>query len=188
MHDYPTSDTHMMKILNELTLARPHMDGSNILSLADPELCNYPIAYMSEPGFWSMDDDEVNGLRAYLTKGGFMIFDDFRGRDWYNLQEQMRRALPEGQWVELDPSHPIFHSFFEINDPHSMTPPYGGMPPEFFGLYGSGDRNGRLLAIANVNNDLGEYWEFSDTGYAPVDLSNEAYKFGVNYFVYGLTH
>lgn len=188
MHDYPTSDTHMMKILNELTLARPHMDGSNILSLADPELCNYPIAYMSEPGFWSMDDDEVNGLRAYLTKGGFMIFDDFRGRDWYNLQEQMRRALPEGQWVELDPSHPIFHSFFEINDPHSMTPPYGGMPPEFFGLYGSGDRSGRLLAIANVNNDLGEYWEFSDTGYAPVDLSNEAYKFGVNYFVYGLTH
>ena len=23
---------------------------------------------------------------------------------------------------------------------------------------------------------------------APVDLSNEAYKFGVNYFIYGLTH
>jgi hypothetical protein len=44
------------------------------------------------------------------------------------------------------------------------------------------------MAVANVNNDLGEYWEFSDTGYAPVDLSNQAYKFGVNYFIYGLTH
>lgn len=188
MHDYPTSDTHMMKILNELTLARPHMDGSNILSLADPELCNYPIAYMSEPGFWSMDEDEVKGLRAYLSKGGFMIFDDFRGPDWYNLQEQVRLAFPEGQWMELDSSHPVFHSFFEIDDPHSMTPPYGGMPPVFFGLFENNDPRGRLLAIANVNNDLGEYWEFSDTGYAPVDLSNEAYKFGVNYFVYGLTH
>ena len=49
------------------------------MSLADPELHNYPIAYMSEPGFWSMDEDEVKGLRAYLAKGGFMIFDDFRG-------------------------------------------------------------------------------------------------------------
>ena len=94
----------MMKILNELTLARPRLDGSNVMSLADPELHNYPIAYMSEPGFWSMDEDEVKGLRAYLSKGGFMIFDDFRGRDWDNLQDQMRLAFPTGQWVELDAS------------------------------------------------------------------------------------
>jgi hypothetical protein len=187
-HDYPTADTHMMKILAELTLARPRMDGSNILSLADPELDNYPIAYMSEPGFWMMDEDEVAGLRKYLSKGGFMIFDDFRGSDWDNLQDQMRRSFPENQWFELDASHPVFHSFFEIRDPQSMTPPYGGMAPMFFGLFEKNDRNGRLMAIANVNNDLGEYWEFSDTGYAPVDLSNEAYKFGVNYFIYGLTH
>ena len=187
-HDYPTSDTHMMKILNELTLVRPRMDGSNILSLDDPELCKYPIAYMSEPGFWSMDEEEVNGLRAYLSKGGFIMFDDFRGRDWDNLQDQMRLVFPLGQWVELDGSHPIFHSFFEINDPHTMTPPYGGMPPVFYAMFENNDRSGRLMAMANVNNDLGEYWEFSDTGYAPVDLSNEAYKFGVNYFIYAMTH
>jgi hypothetical protein len=187
-HDYPTADVHMMKILNELTLARPRMDGSNVMSLADPDLHNYPIAYMSEPGFWGMDEDEVKGLRTYLQKGGFMIFDDFRARDWDNLQDQMRLAFPTGQWIELDPSQPVWHSFFEINDPHTMVPPYGDLPPLFYGLFENNDRNGRLMAVANVNNDLGEYWEFSDTGYAPVDLSNEAYKFGVNYFIYGLTH
>ena len=42
------------------------------------------------------------------------------------------------------------------------------------------------MAIA-VHNDISEYWEFSDTGVMPVDL-NEAYKFGVNYVIYGLTH
>ena len=187
-HDYPIADTHMMKILNELTMARPRMDGSNILSLSDPELHNYPIAYMSEPGFWTMDDDEVTGLRKYLSKGGFIIFDDFRGEDWYNLQEQMRRVMPEGVWEELAPTNPIFHSFFEIDDPQSMTPPYGGLAPAFYGMFENNNRNGRVMAIANINNDLGEYWEFSDTGYAPVDLSNQAYKFGVNYFIYGLTH
>jgi hypothetical protein len=187
-HDYPTADTHVMKILNELTLARPRMDGSNVLSLADPELHKYPVAYMSEPGFWSMDEDEVKGLRAYLSKGGFIMFDDFRGQDFDNLQDQMRLVFPLGQWVELDASHPIFHSFFEIDDPHTMTPPYGGMPPMFYAMFENNDRNGRVMAMANVNNDLGEYWEFSDTGYAPVDLSNQAYKFGVNYFIYAMTH
>ena len=44
---------------------------------------------------------------------------------------------------ELDASHPIFHSFFEINDPHTMTPPYGGMPPMFYAMFENNDRNGR---------------------------------------------
>jgi hypothetical protein len=187
-HDYPTADTHVMKILNELTLARPRMDGSVVMSLGDPELHKYPIAYMSEPGFWSMDEDEVKGLRAYLSKGGFIMFDDFRGRDWDNLQDQMRLVFPQGRWVELDGTHPIFHSFFEIDDPHTMTPPYGGLPPMFYAMFENNDPSGRVMAMANVNNDIGEYWEFSDTGYAPVDLSNEAYKFGVNYFIYAMTH
>ena len=65
-HDYPTSDIHMMKILNELTTVSPRIDGSNVLSLGDPELFNYPIAYMSEPGFWAMDDDEALALALYV--------------------------------------------------------------------------------------------------------------------------
>jgi len=60
--------------------------------------------------------------------------------------------------------------------------------PEYFGMFEGNDPTKRLIAVANFNNDLGEYWEFSDQGIDPVDLSNEAYKFGVNYFIYGLIH
>ena len=187
-HDYPTADVHMMKILKELTFARPRLEGSHVMTLTDPELYSYPIAYMSEPGFWRVEPEEAAALRAYLSKGGFIMFDDFRERDWDNLQDQMRVVFPAGDWVELDPAHPVFHSFFELDDPATMTPPYGDLPALFYGMFENNDRNGRLIALANVNNDLGEYWEFSDSGYAPVDLSNEAYKFGVNYFIYGLTH
>ncbi len=186
MHDYPTADTHMMKILGELTLAHPRLDGSNVHSLSDPALHNYPIAYMSEPGFWRMDEAEVAGLRSYLLKGGFIIFDDFRGQDWYTLEGEMRRAMPDGRWVRLDATHPIFHSFFEIDDLEFLTS-YNGMPT-YWGMFEDNDPRNRLIALANLDNDLGEYWEYSDTGYAPVDLSNQAYKFGVNYFIYGLTH
>ncbi|HET7618858.1 MAG TPA: DUF4159 domain-containing protein [Vicinamibacterales bacterium] len=187
-HDYPRGDVHFMKILNEVTYLRPRLDGSNIIGLDDPELFNYPIAYMAEPGFWMPTESQAANLRTYLLKGGFIIFDDFRGYDWENLQVQMRRVLPDGRFVELDGTSAIFHSFFEIDDPLSLVPPYGGLPPSYWGIYENNDPKKRLLAIANVNNDISEYWEWSDTGYAPVDLSNEAYKFGVNYYIYGLTH
>jgi hypothetical protein len=186
-HDYPTADVHMMKILKELTVLTPRVDGSNVLGLDDPELFNYPIAYLSEPGGWALSDEEAKGLRDYLLKGGFIIFDDFRGYDWNNLEEQMRRALPESHWVQLDETHPVFNSFFEIKSLTFLTS-YGGTMPTYYGIFENNDPRRRLIAIANRDNDLGEYWEYSDTGLDPVDLSNEAYKFGVNYFIYGLTH
>jgi hypothetical protein len=184
-HDYPTADIHMMKIVNELTTVGPHVDGSNIFSLDDPELMNHPIAYMSEPGFWTVSEDEARGLRTYLLKGGFIIFDDFRNQDWWNLEEQMKRVLPEGRFVQLEGSHPIFNSFFEIKNLEFLQS-YNGQPT-YWGMFEDNDPKKRLIAIANRDNDLGEYWEYSDTGTDPVDFSNEAYKFGVNYFIYGLT-
>ena len=50
------------------------------------------------------------------------------------------------------------------------------------------DATGRLQIIVNFNNDIGDYWEWSDTSFFPVSLSNEAYKLGINYVVYALTH
>jgi hypothetical protein len=183
-HDYPTSDTHLMKILRELTVSLPRTDGSNVFKLDDPELCDFPIAYVSEPGYWTMSDTEAKGLRNYLLKGGFIIFDDFRQNDWYNLEEQMKRVLPESRWVELPPSATVFNSFFEIKN---FDFGYYGKET-YYGIFENNDPKKRLMAVAGHNQDLGEFWEFSDTGMMPVDLSNEAYKFGVNYFIYALTH
>lgn len=187
-HDYPTADHHLMKILQELTLAEPHTEESNIFTLDDPDLFKFPIAYMSEPGFWTLNDEEATGLRNYLLKGGFLIFDDFRTYHWDNFQTQLSRVLPDHRLIELDPANPVFHSFFEIN-PATFVPPYERqLKPYFYGVFEDNDPAKRLMAIANYNNDLGEYWEFSNTGWQPVDLSNESYKYGVNYFIYGLTH
>jgi len=187
-HDYPRSDLHYPKILDELTLLRTRTDGSNVFALDDPDLMQFPFAYFCEPGFWHPTDREVEGLRTYLLKGGFVMFDDFRGPDWDNLREQMHRVFPERQFIELDGTQPIFHSFFEIPNPLALEPPYGGLPPSYWGIFDNNARTGRLMAIADVNNDLSEFWEFSDTGFVPVDDSNEAYKFGVNYAIYALTH
>ena len=105
-HDYPRADRHLMKILSEITLLRPHMDDSNIFTLDDPELHRYPVAYMSEPGYWTLNDAEAEGLRTYLAKGGFLIFDDFRQEHWYNFEAQLRKVLPDQRLIPLDASHP----------------------------------------------------------------------------------
>lgn len=185
-HDYPRADWHFQRILEDITFVRSFRDESNILTLDDPDLALYPVAYMSEPGAWTLTETEAGGLRAYLRKGGFIIFDDFRGaRDWTNLQARMADVLPEGRWVILDAVHPVFHSFFDIDT--LVTRGYYG-EAEFFGIHEDNDPDKRLMAIANYNHDLGEFWEFSDTGWMPVDVSNEAYKYGVNYIVYAMTH
>ena len=166
---------HFTKILDELTLLHVRTNGSNILSLDDPELFNYPIAYMAEPGFWDATEAQAAAFRQYLMKGGFAIFDDFRGYDWNNLQDQMRRVLPDARWIQLDGRSTVFHSFFEIDHPESLAVPSiydQSLVPSYWGLYEDNDPAKRLMVIANVNNDISEYWEFSDTGLFVVDLSN----------------
>ena len=185
-HDYPRAEINLARIVRELTLIDINPEG-RILRLDDPEVFNHPILYMWEPGFWVMTDEQGARFREYLLKGGFTIFDDFEYDQWDNLEVQMRRVLPEARWVKLDASHRIFDVFFrmkQIDFPHPMY----GIKPTYYGIFEDNDPAKRLMVIANHNHDVAEYWEFSDRGLWPIDLSNEAYKLGVNYMVYGLTH
>jgi len=187
-HDYPYAEQNFTQILRELTYVNPYTEGGNVFPLDDPKLMNYPIAYMSEPGFWVPTDEEAAALRTYLLKGGFLIFDDFGFEHADNLVMQMRRVFPELQFQRLQPDADVFDSFFLIDITTIVLPSYRGGNIEFWGIYEDNDPRKRLLAIAGVNGDLGEFWEYSGTGFYPVDLSNEAYKVGVNYVMYALTH
>jgi len=186
-HDYPRADRHVMTIMKELTAAGVRNDGSNVLGADDPELFKYPIAYMSEPGYWTLTDEEAATFRAYLTKGGFIIFDDFTDFQAGPLFAALRKILPEGRVVELDASHPIFHAFYDL-DTLDFHHPYRGGQSLFLGIFEDNDPAKRLLVIANYNNDVGESWEWSDRGFIPIELSNQAFKLGVNHLMYALTH
>jgi hypothetical protein len=195
-HGYAEAEHNLMKILRELSNFGPHIDESNVLGLDDPELCKYPVSYMTEAGFWEMSDQEAAGVRAYLQKGGFVIFDDFRGvgsripsgGGWENLESNMRRVIPDARFIDLEPTHPIFHSFFEINSFDIVPQFYDEGRPIFRGLFEDNDPSKRMIAIINFNTDVSNFWEFSATGVRPFEESNEAYKLGVNYVMYALTH
>jgi uncharacterized protein DUF4159 len=186
--DYPTMERNLMLVMDQITTLRPHVRGSNIHTLDDPELLRYPVAYLSEPGYWVPSEAEVLGLRTYLAKGGFIIFDDFMRGEWANFERQIRRVLPNARIDPMDVSHPIFDSFFRIESLDMSYPHDPSLPARFYGIYEDNDPSRRLVAIINYNNDIGDYMEHSgEPGWWPVNITNDAYKLAVNYIIYGMT-
>jgi uncharacterized protein DUF4159 len=193
-HGYPDAELNLMKIIHEVSNVDPHLEGTNVFTLDDPELCRYPVAFMTEGGWWDLTDKEAAAFRAYLRKGGFVIFDDFRddfyrgGGGWPNFESNMKRVLPEARVLDLEPSHPIFHSFFEIDSFDIVPQFYDRGQPVFRAIFEDNDPHKRMLAVINFNTDISNFWEYSALGFRPVPESNEAYKLGVNYLIYSIAH
>ena len=114
-YDYPAMERHLMTMLQEIIELHPHQSGSNIHAMDDPELLKYPVAYLSEPGYWHASESEAAGLRTYLSKAGFLIVDDFMHNEWYDFEREMLRVLPWADIVPLQVTHPVFDSFFKID-------------------------------------------------------------------------
>lgn len=187
-HDYPTGERNFMRILTAVTNVSAHVEESSVLDFADPEMFKFPVIYLIEPGYWGPSEEQTKALREYLLKGGFMIVDDFPSWAWDNFAYQMSRVLPDGQWKDVDQAHPIFHHFFEIESLHVPTAYSLGGEPIFRAMYEDNDPARRMQVMVNYQNDISEFWEFSATGTYAVGETNEAYQFGVNEFMYAITH
>lgn len=196
-HDYPDAEVHLMKILREITSMRPFTNfgqqiGGAIVALDDPQLGKYPIAYLSEPGGWFPNAAETQGLSNYLRKGGFMIVDDFPFEAWNNFESVMARVLPDLRPIQLSGTEPIFDSFFKVDMNRIRRGFSGGgggaQGGAFYGYFEKNDPKKRLIVLAGYGQDVGESWQWSGQGFVPVDVSNEAFKLGVNFWIYALTH
>ena len=193
-HGYPTAERNLLSILTALTTIPARLDATNSLSLSDPAIFNYPVIYIIEVSWWQMTDAEAANLRAYLAKGGFVIVDDFKvpggmgGRGWEAFAENMARVVPDGEFIDLDATHPIFHQFFDINSLDIFPQAYNAGQPVFRGLFEDNDPSRRLRMMVHYNTDISQFWEWSERGLRPIDQTNEAYKLGVNAILYGLLH
>jgi hypothetical protein len=184
-HDWPRSEEHFMKILAEVTKLDVNPSG-HIISFENDDCFKYPIAYLCEVGFMNLSQDEARRMAQYLLRGGFLIVDDFRGtRALYNFINEMRKVFPNRQLIELPRTHQIWTCFYDISK-LDIVPPYDRFnKPQYFGM---NDDNERLMMVVNYNNDISDYWEWADDPRRPIDETNEAYKYGVNYVMYALTH
>jgi hypothetical protein len=206
--DYPDSDLNLSFRVHQLTSLKVNPNG-RVIDLTDPHLFDYPWIYMVEPGLMNLEDAEVPVLRKYLLNGGFLMADDFWGKpQWANFERQIKRALPERQWVDLAMDHPIFHSVFDFKVPmDQMQIPNVqlGRRAEFTGVtweFHEGevcrdihfralfDDKSRIMVLGCFNTDNGDGWEREgDDAYFFHRFSeNIAYPLAVNIIVYTMTH
>jgi hypothetical protein len=189
-NDYPDMERNFVLILKEITNIRPRLNSSNVMRFDDPELFKFPMIYVTEPGYWTPDAAEIQGLKNYMAKGGLVFFDDFfnqRRDEWNNFEVHFRRAVPDAVFFRLNNTEPIFDSFYKIEN---LDIPYpNGVPltAEFYAVYKDNDPDKAMMAIISFNSDLGDYMEWSGTSRNPINLANDAYKFAVNFVVYAMT-
>ena len=193
--DYPKSDRQFMTVLKRLT----NLDAfawENAVTLDNPALRRFPFLYALEVGYMNLSDPEIEGLRDYLKAGGFLVIDDFWGsREWAQFEYQMGLVFPNNPIIDLDLDHPVFNTFYEI-DEILQVPAYGrywgGRTSERDGyvpyVKGIEDDDGRLMVIINWNTDLGDAWEWAEQPDYPLQYSTFAFQMGVNMIIYAMSH
>jgi hypothetical protein len=195
--DYPGADCKFMGGVHRLTGLRVYPDP-NVVAIMDDDLFKFPYAYVAEPGGMDLTDVEAARLREYLLRGGFLHVDDFWGLwERTNFERQMRKVFPERRLEVLPLSHAIFHTFFDIDTvmqiPGQRNGCWGGPTWEQSDdiaprIYGISDDEGRLMVVVTYNSDLGDAWEYMDLACYPEKYSGQAYRLGMNFMIYAMTH
>jgi Domain of unknown function (DUF4159) len=199
-HDYSFSDEVFPDVLSEITNVRTSRTSYQLVDIDSPELFKYPFAYLCEPGYMELNARDVVNLREYLDRGGFLLVDDFRTADnsvqggvrgfeddIAVFRSEMKKVYPDRDFVHLNLSDPIFHSFFDIAT-LDMPAPYffpGQHDVEFLGLR---DNRGHLQMILDNNNDISEDWEWLDKGNRSMHEARTSLEFGINDVIYAMTH
>jgi hypothetical protein len=195
--DTPGADCKLMGAIHRLTGQHVY-PNPNYIEIMDPDLFNFPFAYIVEPGQMYFTRQEAAQLREYLLRGGFLHLDDFWGLDQKeNVETELRKVFPEYPIEQVPLDHPIFHTFFDI-DQIIQTPNQGfgcnGGPtweqpddikPRIYGIF---DDKRRLMVVITYNTDLGDAWEFMDLNCYPEKYSGYAIRVALNFIIYSMTH
>lgn len=196
LRDWPEAEVHFMQGVGRLTRIEA-APGSRHVRFNDDSLFDYPVIYAVKVGFMRLDDYEAERLREYLSRGGFLIVDDFHGpSEWEEFAASMGRVFGERPIVELPTDEEIFHVLYDLDQrvqiPGIQAIARGvtwehpqGVPAHWRGIY---DDAGRLIVAINFNMDLGDAWEHADDAFYPEPLTTLAYRFGINYVIYAMTH
>ena len=185
-HNYPNSDINLNEYIERATLVDMEISSYRIIELGDPDVFDYPFAYVSEPGEMQLTDQEVINLREFVLRGGFVLMDDFDGPwQWAQMHSQVKRAFPDNDFVPLPIDHAVFRVFTPLEDLAAMADSVPGGEITYYGLF---DSRGRLGILAGHNNDLANFWDWYSDGRMPLKPSTDAFRLGTNAVIYSFTH
>ncbi len=193
--DYPKADRQFVQGVRRLT--RIHTRSvEQVVDLESDEIFKYPWVYAVEVGHWNLHDAQADKLREYLLRGGFLMTDDFHGTwEWDIFMASMRRVFPDRPVVDIQNKDEIFHVLYDLDQRVQVpgivmfrtgdTFEQDGVEAAWRGVY---DDRGRLMVAVCHNMDLGDAWEWADFPQYPERYASLAYRIGINYIIYAMTH
>lgn len=185
-HNYPDSDRNLNDFLERATGLDVQEASFRIVELGSEEVFDYPFAYVSEPGEMELTDQEVTNLREFISRGGFILMDDFDGPvQWGQMRSQVLRAFPETDFMPVDLDHVVFSVHTPLDNMQAMSQYVPGGNITYYGLF---TNDGRLGILAGHNNDLANFWDWYEDGAMPLKPSTDAFRLGTNAVIYSLTH
>ena len=167
-----------------------------IVDIDSDEIFDWPWLYAVEVGDWELDESQAARLREYLNRGGFLMVDDFHGsREWAAFEYGLHQVFPDRAVVDIEDEDEIFHVLYELDERFQVpglqyvrsgrTYERDGVAPLWRAVY---DEDGRIVVAICHNMDLGDAWEWADEPRYPEPYTALAYRIGINYILYAMTH
>jgi len=193
--DYPKADNDCLIALRRLT----HINSPsplNVVDLDSDHIFDYPWIYAVQVNTWTFTDEEAKRLHDYLSKGGFLMVDDFHGTDdWEHFMAGMRMVLPDRPVEDLKDNDEIYHVLYDINEKFQIpsevyvntgrTYEKDGYVPKWRAIRND---HGRIMVAICANMHLGDAWEWADSPQYPEKFSGLAFRIVLNYIMYAMTH
>jgi len=193
--DFPKADRQFVRGVRRLTRlqARPM---EQVVDANSDDLFNWPWTYVEDGGAWQISPAQGARLREYFQRGGFMMVEDSHGDyEWERFMEGIRVIFPNAKVEDVANHDPLFHVMYDLDDrrqipgtryiwgrrvytPDSTVPKWRGIR----------DDKGRIVIAICHNSDVGDAWEWADSPNYPEDAASLAYRIGINYIIYGMTH
>lgn len=170
---------NLAKYVNK-TLGTDFPTDQEIVKAGEMKLFDYPFVYLTGHGNIRFTDRELDYLREWMLRGGFLYADDDYGMD-ESFRREVKRIFPERDLIELSPDFPLFTSYFEFAKLPKIHE-HDNKPPQAFGLF---DDAGRLMLLYTYESNISDGWADPETHKDPPEVREEALRFGVNivYFV-----
>jgi len=195
--DYPKADITFLAALRRLTRidARSYQQ---VVDLESDAIFNFPFVYAVQVQSWTFSDQQAARLRDYLLRGGFLMVDDFHGTaDWESFLRGMRMVLPADAYPisDLADGDEIFHVLYDIGQRFQVpgeqyvntgrTYEKDGYVPKWRAIR---DDKGRIIVAICHNMHLGDAWEWADDAEYPEPFASMAFRVGIDYVMYSMTH
>lgn len=176
----PTALSNLAKFCNQ-KLGMGVSTEYDYVEVGSTEIYNYPFIHMTGHGNVVFTNQEAENLRNYLTAGGFLHISDNYGMDKF-IRPEMKKVLPNSEWIELPFAHPIYHQKFDFTRGLPKIHEHEGKAPQGWGLF----IEGKLAVFYDVECDLGDGWEDPEVHNDPEETRLKALQMGANIVQFAL--